>query len=79
MEQVITRLKRVSTVAYSHKFKLGFLILALYLAKKGYDLYKFLKPLLAMKNDLMGMGGSSSNQQQLVEQTESQKKLDALL
>lgn len=50
MDKAVGKVKQVSSVAYQHKYKLIFLFGTCYVAKKGYDLYKFVKPLLEIKN-----------------------------
>ena len=57
MEQSLSTIKLVASKAYSHKFKLTFFLLSLYLMKKGYEMYKFIKPII----DALGGGKSLMN------------------
>ena len=56
MDKVIERLKWIAYTSYNHKFKLIFLLGTLYLMKKAYDMYTFIKPILSMLG-YNGVGG----------------------
>jgi hypothetical protein len=43
-------IKSVGRTLWNHKFKVVFGLIALYGAKKCYDLYRFIKPFLDLKN-----------------------------
>ncbi len=47
-------IKSVGQTLWNHKFKVIFGLIALYGAKKCYDLYRFIKPFLDLKNQLTG-------------------------
>jgi hypothetical protein len=87
MESITSKAKSFGSALWNHKFKFLFSLIVLYGAKKCYDLYKFIKPFLELKNQLTGGGASSStsakqgSQQQAreVELSESQKTLEQLL
>lgn len=53
MDKHTVRFNSLVKTAYNHKFKLVFFFLFCYLGKKGYDLYKTIKPFLAMSGGLM--------------------------
>lgn len=55
-EKVKEYLKKILSTAYNHKIKLTFLIVTLYLLKKAYNLYKYLKPFLDLKRSLESGG-----------------------
>ena len=42
--KVVSTLKQIGTTAYNHKIKVTLGLFLLYGVKKGYDMYKFLKP-----------------------------------
>ena len=61
MEAATKLLKNTGSTVWNHKFKFIFLLIALYGAKKAYDLYKFVKPFLDLKNQLTGGAPSSKS------------------
>ena len=60
MESLSSKAKSLGGVLWNHKFKVIFTLIAIYGAKKCYDLYKFVKPFLDLKNQLTGGGKASS-------------------
>jgi hypothetical protein len=44
---------------YSHKFKVIFFLIFAYGCKKAYDLYQYIKPFLAIKDQLTGAAGAT--------------------
>ena len=50
MDKAIGTVRSSVSIAYNHKFKLIALLLLLYGTKKAYDLYCYIKPILAMKD-----------------------------
>jgi hypothetical protein len=72
--------KKVPGVLWNHKWKVFFLLLLGYGAKKLYDLYKFVKPFWDLKNQLTG-GASPQTKatESSVELTPSQKALKTLI
>ena len=52
MEKSLDKLRYVASIAYSNKFKLIFILGSLFLIKKAYNMYKFIKPIL----DALGGG-----------------------
>ena len=84
MESATALLKSAGSTVWNHKFKFIFLLIALYGAKKAYDLYKFVKPFLDLKNQLTGSAPPANNQpgsnpQSQGQSTPSQKALDSLI
>jgi hypothetical protein len=54
MESSTIAIKKLGLTIWNHKFKVIFGLIALYGAKKCYDLYRFIKPFLDLKNQLTG-------------------------
>ncbi|TNV73296.1 hypothetical protein FGO68_gene596 [Halteria grandinella] len=88
------RLRQVGHLLYNHKFKVIFFLIFAYGCKKAYDLYQYIKPFLAIKDQLtgaagagganplaalMGGGGAGKPVEPPANQTEAQKTLYQLL
>ena len=61
MESISSKAKSFGGTLWNHKFKVIFILIALYGAKKCYDLYKFVKPFLDLKNQLTGKSAHSTS------------------
>ena len=59
MDKAIKTLKRIAAISYNHKFKIIFIGGSLYGSYKLYQLYKYIKPLLELKNVFSGKPSSS--------------------
>ena len=71
-------MKRILLTAYNHKFKLIFFLGSTYAAKKCYDLYIFIKPFLAIKNQLSA-ANTQSQAAEVEPATPSLRTLKALM
>jgi hypothetical protein len=57
----ITKLRNISSKAYSHKGKIILLIAFIFISKKSYELYKLMRPYYDMYKELKGTGAASGN------------------